>query len=375
MMPRMTKFEDQDFTDAEFRECDLTRARLIGVVMRDVVIDGLVSNLVVNGVEVTPYVEAELDRRHPVRLLIRSADAVDLRQAHRQLQADWEATVKQLGQLPNGSEHQHVEGEWSAVQTLRHLVFVHDSWFRRCCLGSARPFTAIGLASPQVPDQAEQGLDQTANPSLQEVLAVRHEQALELGSWLASATPSELSASAPVPLGPGWPPYARGKSVLQCLHVVLNEEQEHHGFCVRDLDLLTQVLEGTLDEHSRDELRTKSPRDVATDQLDEEFPSYRGPRDWWAIGCLPDGEPVGFVIPSRNDYSWIIAYIGVLPEHRGHGYIDDLLDYGTRVLAGAGAPIIKASTDRRNAPMAAAFHRCGYSTAGEEIDYSFPGGS
>ncbi len=141
------------------------------------------------------------------------------------------------------------------------------------------------------------------------------------------------------------------------------------------LDLLTQVLEGTLDEHSRTELRTKAPRDVATDQLDDEFPSYRGLRDWWAICCLPDGEPVGFVIPSRNDYSWIIAYIGVLPEHRGHGYIDDLLDYGTRVLAGAGAPIVKASTDRGNAPMAAAFHRCGYSTTGEEIDYSFPGGS
>ena len=31
---------------------------------------------------------------------------------------------------------------------------------------------------------------------------------------------------------------AAGKSVLQCLHVVLNEEREHHGFCVRDLDLL-----------------------------------------------------------------------------------------------------------------------------------------
>ncbi len=236
-MPRMTNFKDEDFTDAEFRECDLTRARLIGVVMQDVVIDGLVSNLVVNGVEVARYVEAELDRRHPVRLLIRSSDAVDLRQAHRQLQADWETTLEQLGQLPDGSEHQQVKGEWSAVQTLRHLVFVHDSWFRRCCLGSARPFTAIGLAGPHVPDQAEQGLDQTADPSLREVLAVRHEQALELGSWLASATPGELSASAPVPSGPGWPPYATGKSVLQCLHVVLNEEREHHGFCARDLDL------------------------------------------------------------------------------------------------------------------------------------------
>ena len=68
----MRRFDDEDLTGAEFRECDLSRARLVGVVMQDAEIDGLVTNLVVNGVEVMPYVEAELDRRHPVRLLIRS---------------------------------------------------------------------------------------------------------------------------------------------------------------------------------------------------------------------------------------------------------------------------------------------------------------
>jgi hypothetical protein len=162
----MARFEDQDLTDAEFRECDLTRARLIGVVMQDAVIDGLVRNLVVNGVEVTSYVEAELDRRHPVRLLIRSADPADLREAFRQLRADWAATLGRLRGMPKGSENQRVGGEWSAVETLRHLVFVHDSWFRRCCLGSAEPFTAIGLASEFVPDQEEQGLDRAATPSL-----------------------------------------------------------------------------------------------------------------------------------------------------------------------------------------------------------------
>jgi hypothetical protein len=35
-----------------------------------------------------------------------------------------------------------------------------------------------------------------------------------------------------------WPPYARGRSVRQCLRTVLNETFEHHGFCVRDLDLI-----------------------------------------------------------------------------------------------------------------------------------------
>jgi DinB family protein len=124
------------------------------------------------------------------------------------------------------------------VGTLRHLVFVHDSWFRRCCLGSTKPFTAIGLASEFVPDQEEQGLDRAAAPSLGEVLAVREVQGEQLERWLSAVTPGELSAPAPVPAGRGWPPYARGKSVLECVHVVLGEERAHHGFCVRNLDLL-----------------------------------------------------------------------------------------------------------------------------------------
>ena len=234
----MARFQDQDLTDAEFRECDMTRARLIGVVMQDAVIDGLVSDLVVNGVEVTSYVEAELDRRYPVRLLIRSTDAADLREAERQLRDGWAATAARLRGMPEGSEHRRVGGEWSAVETLRHLVFVHDSWFRRCCLGSTQRFRAIGLAPDFVPDQEEQGLDRASTPSLDEVLAVRDEQVAELERWLLRVTPDDLSATAPVPAGPGWPPYARGKSVLDCLHVVLNEEWAHHRFCVRDLDLL-----------------------------------------------------------------------------------------------------------------------------------------
>jgi DinB superfamily len=114
-----------------------------------------------------------------------------------------------------------------------------DAEFRECDLTRARqPFTAIGLASGLVPDQEEQGLDRVAAPSLAEVLTVRDVQGAELERWLSAVTPGELLAPAPVPEGRGWPPYARGKSVLECVHVVLDEEWAHHGFCVRDLDLL-----------------------------------------------------------------------------------------------------------------------------------------
>ena len=231
------RYVDEDLQNAEFRECDLTSARFVGVVMQDAEIDGLITNLVVNGVEVTAYVEAELDRRHPVRLLIRSDDPVDLREGWRQLQADWSATVERMGRSP-GIEHRSVNDEWCAVQTLRHLVFVHDSWFRRCCLGSTEPFTPMGLAIDFVPDQEEQGLDLAAAPTLHEVLEVRAAQATELEGWLATVTPEQLQAPAPVPDGPGWPPYARGRTVRQCLGTVLGEEWAHHGFCVRDLDLM-----------------------------------------------------------------------------------------------------------------------------------------
>jgi hypothetical protein len=234
----MANFTDQDLTGTEFRECVLSGARLIGVVMQDAVIDGLVTNLVVNGVEVTSYVEAELDRRHPVRLLIRSTDPADLQQAHRQLTADWNRAVQRLRDLPPGSDRRRVDGEWSAVQTLRHLVFVHDSWFRRCCLGSTEPFTGIGVASDFVPDQQEQGLDPAADPSLAEVVAVRSEQTDELRGWLAAVTAQQLAEPAPVPAGPGWPPYAQGRTVVECVRVLLDEEWAHHGFFVRDLDRL-----------------------------------------------------------------------------------------------------------------------------------------
>lgn len=241
----MRRFDDEDLTGTEFRECDLSGARLVGVVMRDAAIDGLVSNLVVNGVEVTSYVEAELDRRHPVRLLIRSEEPADLREAWRQLRQAWATTVERVRSMPEGSQERRVDGEWSMVETMRHLVFVHDAWFRRCVLGQTEPFTAMGLASPFVPDQEALGLHGTAQPSLDEVLIERDLQALEIEAWLAQVSAEQLALRAPVPDDDRWPPYAKGRSVQQCVATVLTEDWEHHGFCVRDLDRLAREQAGS----------------------------------------------------------------------------------------------------------------------------------
>jgi ribosomal protein S18 acetylase RimI-like enzyme len=126
------------------------------------------------------------------------------------------------------------------------------------------------------------------------------------------------------------------------------------------LALMVPVLEGTLDAHSRHDLDRMPATRVAAEQYDGEFEGYDSPRDWWRIATLPDGEPVGFVIPARNSYNPIIAYIGVLPAQRGNGYIDELLAEGTRILAAHDVPRIRAATDLGNVPMARAFQRAGY---------------
>ena len=81
-----------------------------------------------------------------------------------------------------------------------------------------------------------------------------------------------------------------------------------------------------------------SAHEAATQHYEDELARYASPRDWWRIATLSGGEPVGFVLPARNDYGPIIAYLGVLPAHRGNGYVDEILGEGTRVLARAGRP-------------------------------------
>ncbi|MET9534779.1 GNAT family N-acetyltransferase [Streptomyces sp. NPDC006649] len=127
------------------------------------------------------------------------------------------------------------------------------------------------------------------------------------------------------------------------------------------VSLMTLVAEGTLDAHTRASMESgPTPREVAEEQYDEELVRYRSPDGWWRIAELPDGDPVGFVLPARNNYNAVIAYIGVLPGHRGRGYIDEILAEGTRILAGLDVPRIRASTDVGNVPMARAFERAGY---------------
>lgn len=126
------------------------------------------------------------------------------------------------------------------------------------------------------------------------------------------------------------------------------------------MDLMTLTMDGTLDAHSRSDLARMPARQAAVLHFQGELARHGSPRDWWQIATRPGGEPVGFVIPARNDYGAIIAYLGVLPAHRGNGYINEILAEGTRILVAQGVPRIRATTDLANVPMAEAFTRAGW---------------
>ncbi len=137
------------------------------------------------------------------------------------------------------------------------------------------------------------------------------------------------------------------------------------------IELMTLVLDGTLDAHSRDDLTRMTPRQAAQEQYRSELERYASPHEWWRIAALPSGEVVGFVIPAHNGYNPIIAYLAVVTAHRGHGYVHDLLAAGTSLLAAQNVRRIRAATDVGNAPMAAAFARAGYVTFERQIDMTW----
>ncbi|NMG11546.1 hypothetical protein DP117_33695 [Brasilonema sp. UFV-L1] len=74
-------------------------------------------------------------------------------------------------------------------------------------------------------------------------------------------------------------------------------------------------------------------------------------------------------MPAENDGGPIIGYIGVVPEHRGKGYVNDLLQQGTLILKSNGAVRIRSDADTVNIPMVHAFQRAGYRQFASRREY------
>ncbi|SEG88581.1 Pentapeptide repeat-containing protein [Nonomuraea solani] len=225
-----------DFTGARIRGASFHRSRLRGVELVDVEISGELRNVVVNGVDIAPLVEAELDRRMPERATMRPKDADGFRTAWATLERLWAGTVERARTFPEEALHQGVDDEWSFIQTLRHLNFAGAAWVGRMILGNASPWHPLDLPWDEAPGWDGIPWDREARPALDEVLAVRRERQAMVREVMESLTDERL-ASQVTRDEPGWPqmedfPFA------ECLSIVLNEEWEHRLYAERDLTAL-----------------------------------------------------------------------------------------------------------------------------------------
>jgi hypothetical protein len=236
---RGARFDVADLRGARFTDCDLT-----GVTIRDgwlvnLSISGYLSNVAVNGVDVTDFVSAELDRRHPEReqfRQVRTAD--DVRAMWDTIERLWAKAEERAGRLPAAALAQQVNEEWSFEQTLRHLVFITDAWASRTVLDEPMPYHPLGLPQSWYPaaDAAALGIDLTAEPSYAEILAARADRMAVMRRIVAGLTDDGMGRLCRRSPAPGYPDEER--TVVECIGVVLDEEIEHYRFATRDLAVL-----------------------------------------------------------------------------------------------------------------------------------------
>ncbi|WP_298462259.1 DinB family protein [uncultured Cellulomonas sp.] len=237
---RTKEFEGATFVRASFKGATLRFSDVSGVTMRGVDVGGLdidshdlfFGSLIVNGVDVVPLVDAELNRQFPGRELQKAQTPEGLRAGWVAVQSAWQTTVDAA---PAHLVDAHVEDEWSLAQTLRHLVLATDAWLRGGILRIEQPFHEIGQIFTGAQEMGfDMSVFRTDPPPLEEVLAVRAERQQLVTDFLATATPELLAEERDDPWGGGdWHP-----SVGDCIRVILEEEWAHLRYVRRDLALL-----------------------------------------------------------------------------------------------------------------------------------------
>jgi DinB superfamily/Pentapeptide repeats (8 copies) len=220
------EFWGADLSSAAFRDVNLTDVTISHAWLVNVEIDALVDNLVVNGVDVTEYVN-ERDPWFPLRSMLRPADAQGMLSAWAALEAEWAATIDSAGRLPDAALHESVGGEWSFVQTLRHLVFAMDKWFTAPVLGEG--FHPIGMPNTGSAEFPWPDVDANAAPTSTEVLAVRADRSARFRRGLAAM--GDLDEQVEV-LENGSHP------LRECVYTVFEEEFWHLRYARRDLAAL-----------------------------------------------------------------------------------------------------------------------------------------
>lgn len=228
------------FKDASFENIDFVRCTLHHVALMDVDIVAELRNVTINGIDVSAYVEAELDKQQPGREKMRPTTADGFREAWDLLEELWAGTVERARALEAGRPgalHESVDGEWSFTQTLRHLAYATETWVLRALLGDPRPWHPLSLPFDEMTPHPEVPWNRDARPDLDEVLALRADRRAVVRRVLDDLTDEQLAGSTTPVEGPSWPP-ADAYPVEEVLRTVLNEEWEHRRYAERDLTVL-----------------------------------------------------------------------------------------------------------------------------------------
>ncbi|HVC14669.1 MAG TPA: DinB family protein [Acidimicrobiales bacterium] len=233
------RFDVADLRGARFTDCDLSGVTIRDGYLVDVDVSGYVRNLTVNGVDVTGFVNDEVDRHHPERVQLREAESTDeLRALWDTVERRWASAIERAQRLPAHERYRRVHDEWSFAETLRHLIFITDAWASRTILDDPRPYHPIGLPQSWYPaaDAASLGIDLDAAPDFAEVLSARADRTAVMRRIVAGLTDENAGRRCNRSPAPGYPD--EHPSVLECVVVVMDEEIEHYRFAVRDLAVL-----------------------------------------------------------------------------------------------------------------------------------------
>lgn len=231
---------DVDLSRTRLRSAYLDGVRMTGVEIPDLEIHGEIGRLVVNGVDVAAYVEAELDRRMPERALMRPDDTDGFREAFAVLDRLWAGTVERARTFPPEQLHEQVDGEWSFTETLRHLGFAHACWIGGVVLADPSPWHPLDLPWDEAPAQDGVPWDRDVRPSLDEVLELRDARRATVAEVLDGLDDLDGGGLArPVSSATPFMAEADSLTVAQCLRVILNEEWEHRLYAERDLSSLS----------------------------------------------------------------------------------------------------------------------------------------
>jgi uncharacterized damage-inducible protein DinB len=197
--------------------------------LTDVTVDGLVDRLVINGVDVTDYVN-ERDPWQPLRGMLRPTDSSGMAATCAELERVWQELITEARLLGDEAVHASVDGEWSLAQTLRHLVFAIDKWFS-LPLDGAEQFHPIGLPNTGSADQTWPGMFREATPSFDEATAAFTDRWARFSQFAASLTDAELRREVHVAEN-------GDVSIAECAYTIFEEAFEHRRYVLRDLATL-----------------------------------------------------------------------------------------------------------------------------------------